>query len=284
MINKEVKLIITDLDGTLLDANEKVPQHFYKQIEELIAAGIIVAIASGRQYSNIRNLFKHDTEKLHFIGDNGALGYFQDKTFHSSYMPWKTAFELVKMGKEIPQVVPLISATHNTYFEPGNPKEVEFIRQFYKQCLVVDNFEDIITADEMPLKVAYYDLAGVKNNSLKLFKNNIPGIVATQSNVNWLDIAPATTNKGEALKVLQKAHNISPEQTMAFGDYHNDIEMLELAIYSFAVASAQEDVKAACNYECKSNKELGAIEIIQHLLDYDGDDLEASLEEYKYQW
>lgn len=261
-----IKLIVTDLDGTLLDGDEKVPSRFFEHIKELTALGIKIVIASGRQYYNIKNLFGDIAEDLYFVGDNGALGFHKDENFHASYMPWETAFELVKQGKEMPDVIPLISATHNTFFEKGNEEEVAFIRQFYKQCITVDRFSDIKTNDEEPLKVAYYDMTGVKKNSLLKFKNDVPNIVATQSNVHWLDLAPSKTNKGEAVKALQEKYQISPEETMAFGDYHNDIEMLQRAKYSFAVASAQDDVKEICDYITDSNKDLGVINILNQLI------------------
>ncbi|MDA3853561.1 MAG: HAD family hydrolase [Bacteroidales bacterium] len=281
MRNKSIKLIVTDLDGTLLDGDEKVPHAFFEQIERLTEQGVKVVIASGRQYFNIKNLFDHQAQNLYFVGDNGALGYFQDELFHATYLPWKKAFELVKIGKTIPGVIPLISASQNTFFEKGNEEIVKFIRRFYRHCVIVNDFVDIETKHEIPLKVAFYDLAGVKNNSLKLFKNNIPGVVATQSNVHWLDIAPEGTNKGEAIKTLQKKYGISQEETMAFGDYHNDIEMLEVAKYSFAVASAQEEVKALADYQCASNKDIGVIDVINELLNNEGKSPEKLFEKYR---
>jgi len=268
MEKKNIKLIVTDLDGTLLDGEEKVPYAFFKQIDELTAKGIKVVIASGRQYFNIKNLFNNHAQKLYFVGDNGALAYYQDELLHATYLPWKKAFELVEIGKKIPDVVPLISASQNTFFEKGNEETIKFIRQFYRHCVVVDDFLDIDTKHEIPLKVAYYDLIGVKENSIKHFSHDIPDVIATQSNVHWLDIAPKGTNKGEAIKTLQKKYDISPEETLTFGDYYNDIEMLQQSKYSFAVASAQEAVKEAASYQCATNKEMGVIQVISDLLEY----------------
>lgn len=268
MNTPKIKLIITDLDGTLLDGNEKVPCHFFKQLDQLQNLDVKVAIASGRQYFNIKNLFNFHAKQLYFIGDNGALAYHNNKLFHGTYLPWKKAFELVEYGKTLPNVVPLISASKNTFFEKGNKEVVNFIRRFYRHCVIVDHFLDIETKHEIPLKVAFYDTVGVKENSLKLYNHEIEGVIPTQSNVHWLDIAPANTNKGEAVKPLQKQLNISSDETLTFGDYHNDIEMLQASKYSFAVASAQVAVKDTAKYHCKSNQEQGVIEVIQDLLDH----------------
>lgn len=280
MDEHKIKLIITDLDGTLLNGNEEVPYPFFYQLDQLEARGVKVAIASGRQYFNIKNLFNFHAKQLYFIGDNGALAYYQDELFHGTYLPWKKAFELVQYGKTIPHVIPLISASRNTFFEKGNKDTVAFIRRFYRHCVVVDNFLDIETKHEIPLKVAFYDTVGVKENCLKVFDHSIEDVVATPSNVHWLDIAPAHTNKGAALKKLQNMLGISPEETLCFGDYNNDIEMLEASHYNFAVAEAQEKVKQIAKYHCKSNKDEGVIEVIQTLLDHDMRASEALLSNY----
>lgn len=281
MSKSSIKLIITDLDGTLLDGDEKVPHDFFEQIDRLTEKDIKVVIASGRQYFNIKNLFDYHANKLYFVGDNGALAYYQDELFHATYLPWKKALELVEIGKSIPDVVPLISASQNTFFEKGNDDIVSFIRRFYRHCVIVDNFLEINTKHEIPLKVAFYDLAGVQNNSLTKFKNTVPGVIATQSNVHWLDIAPKGTNKGEALKALQKKYNISADETLAFGDYHNDIEILQNAKYSFAVAEAQDAVKDVADYECGSNKEMGVIDVIRDLLENEDKAPEVVFEKYR---
>ncbi len=262
----QIKLIATDLDGTLLNADEKVPSLFFEQIDQLMSQGIKVAIASGRQYYNIKSLFEHHTKDLYYISDNGALCYHHDQLFHSSFLSWKDAFELVERGKKIPGVVPLISAEHNTFFEKGNDEAVTFIRQYYKQCVVVELFSNIDTTQERPLKVAYYDLLGIRNNCLKHIKKDFAGIIHTPSNVNWLDIAPQCSNKGEALKTLQQKLNISPDETMVFGDFHNDIEMLKKAKYSFAIGSAQDDVKATASYICDTNVNLGVTKVLNDIL------------------
>jgi Cof subfamily protein (haloacid dehalogenase superfamily) len=268
MDKQTIKLIVTDLDGTLLDGDDKVPNTFFEQIDRLTNQGIKIIIASGRQYFNIKNLFNHHAQKLYFVGDNGALGYHKDELFHDSYLSWEKAFELVAIGKSIPNVVPLISASQNTFFEKRNNETVNFIRRFYRHCVIVDDFFNIETKHETPLKVAFYDPIGVRENSLKHFNCNLPDIVATQSNMHWLDMAPIGTNKGEAVKTLQEKYGISTEETLAFGDYNNDIEMLQQAKYSFAVATAQEDVKAIADYQCDSNTKEGVIKVISDLLTF----------------
>ena len=65
---------------------------------------------------------------------------------------------------------------------------------------------------------------------------------------HWVDISEASTNKGNALTFLQKRYNITPSETMAFGDYNNDLEMLKCAKYSYAMENAHQRCKNYCKF------------------------------------
>jgi len=73
-------------------------------------------------------------------------------------------------------------------------------------------------------------------------------------------------NKGIALEKLQKSLNILPEETMAFGDYMNDIEMLSKASYSYAMENAHPFVKEMASFEAASNDSFGVLEIVKDYL------------------
>ncbi|MCB0469699.1 MAG: HAD hydrolase family protein, partial [Flavobacteriaceae bacterium] len=69
-----------------------------------------------------------------------------------------------------------------------------------------------------------------------------------------------------ALKNLQQQLNVSEEETMVFGDYNNDLEMLSLAYYSFAMENAHPNVKNTARFVTKSNDEEGVETILQQLI------------------
>ena len=83
---------------------------------------------------------------------------------------------------------------------------------------------------------------------------------------NWLDCMAKDVNKGHAVKVIQDSLGIKPEETMAFGDQLNDVEMLKQAYYSFAVANARDEVKKAARFQADSNVNNGVLKILQKLL------------------
>ena len=80
----------------------------------------------------------------------------------------------------------------------------------------------------------------------------------------WLDCTNQGGNKGSALQHFQEAYKISPDETLAFGDNINDIEMLKRASHSFAVENAREEVKEAANFIAPSYKEDGVLYTCSH--------------------
>ena len=72
--------------------------------------------------------------------------------------------------------------------------------------------------------------------------------------------------RGNALREVQKLLNITKEETMVFGDYHNDIEMMQEADFSFAMKNAHKDIKELANYETESNDNFGVETILEKLI------------------
>ncbi|MNI94707.1 Sugar phosphatase YidA [compost metagenome] len=75
------------------------------------------------------------------------------------------------------------------------------------------------------------------------------------------------THKGETVKKLQEMLGVTYEETMSFGDGENDVELMAIAKYSFAVSNACENTKKAANFITKSNEENGVLLTIQKILD-----------------
>ena len=87
------------------------------------------------------------------------------------------------------------------------------------------------------------------------------------SGKNWMDIMVKGINKGAALAKVQKALGILPEETLAFGDYYNDIELLEQASYGFVMKNAVEDMKKNAKYITPhTNNENGVMEVVRKFI------------------
>ena len=77
--NKKIRLVASDLDGTLLDSEKRLPEGFLPLLEQLLARGGCFVAASGRQYLNMLEYFKTLGERIYFIAENGGVVYYRGR-------------------------------------------------------------------------------------------------------------------------------------------------------------------------------------------------------------
>ena len=119
-----IKLVATDIDGTLLQSGEReVPEAVFVQIDRLLKKGILFAAASGRQYSNLKNLFAPKAEEMTFLCENGAILYRKDQILKKRPMPRSRAEALAKQILANDDIEVLISGANTSYLMPkvGHP-------------------------------------------------------------------------------------------------------------------------------------------------------------------
>lgn len=262
-----IKLIATDMDGTLLNDKKELPAELFEVIERLSERGISLAVASGRTFDAVSHLFPSEYHsKLDFICDNGANIYHSGR--HISVKPLeREVFEqLIKACDEIGGLRVLVCAARGTYHLRADKEFDAEVAKFYKNHFPCDNLLDI---DDVIYKVAVCDPQGAEQRA----KPAVDAILGDKLNVQvsgpiWMDIMAAGVNKGSALKTLGEILGIKPQETMAFGDYFNDIEMLKYAGYSFAMANAHDEVKKTAKFLTAGNNENGVIRAInEHIFE-----------------
>ncbi len=101
---------------------------------------------------------------------------------------------------------------------------------------------------------------GIMEAGANVFLTGAPGAG------HWVDIMDKHVDKGEGVKAIQRALGVTRAQTAAFGDYLNDIGMLNEAEFSFAMANAHEGVKKAARYLAPANTEEGVIRVVDRLV------------------
>jgi len=121
-------------------------------------------------------------------------------------------------------------------------------------------FKDFSQIEDTIFQMTLFDPIGAKNHSFPTFsKLSQEGLKVTLSGVNWIDITNEGVNKGIAVNALQKELTISPEQTMVFGDYMNDLEMLRRATYSYAMKNAEPEVKEVASYVTEEDNDNNGV-------------------------
>ena len=255
-----IKFIATDMDGTLLNSNNEIHADFYPMFQSLKEKDIIFAAASGRQYYNLLERFKDIKDDMMFIAENGTFVVYKGKELIVNSLEKNIANELIEIGRTIPNSYVILCGKNSAYIESHDERLIKQTAKYYERYKIV---EDLTSIDDDILKVTICDFNGSENNSNNYFDEYRDKVQITVSGEIWLDIVAKGINKGVAINEIQNLLNIDYKETMVFGDYLNDLEMMSSAYHSYAMANAHDTLKKAARFIAKSNDENGVIQAIK---------------------
>ena len=250
----KIKLIATDLDGTLLNDNKEISEYNKEILKTLINDyNIQLILSSGRPYEGVKSynkLLKNNNYSIIFNGasivdNNGKVIYKQT-------------------------------------VEENDSKAIIKLSEKYDVCVhVYDNGKYIVSKEDFPIK-SYVQkeqtinpIIGLENIETYRFDkmlilgersilNKLYKEISENTDVHSsfsgdlsLEITSKIGNKGKSLEWICNNKGINPDNIIAFGDNFNDIEMIEYAGIGVAMANAEEEVKKKADYITLSNNENG---------------------------
>ncbi|WP_299251957.1 HAD family hydrolase [uncultured Lacinutrix sp.] len=260
----EVKLIVTDLDGTLLNSKHEISDVFFELFEQIKSEGILFVAASGRPYYSMVNKFAKIKDDIIIVSENGGIAIKNDELFLSSPIANDHFKEISELIKNIEDSHAVFCAKNQAYVLSDSILLLDLLKEYYPKYSLISNPSEI---KEPIYKVALFHEESSERFIYPHVKHIEDRFKVKVSANHWVDISENIANKGHAISLIQKKHNITPEETMAFGDYNNDIEMLKLAKFSYAMENAHPKVKATANFETKSNNENGVEHVLKQMLD-----------------
>ncbi|HLV63617.1 HAD family hydrolase [Galbibacter sp.] len=261
----QVKLVVTDMDGTLLNDQGEVSKQFYSLFEQLKAHNIHFAAASGRQYYSIANKLSPIVDDITIIAENGGIARRGQKELLVTQMHKEKVFELIHLLRTVKDSYIVLCGKKSSYVETTNETFINLFNEYYARY---ERVEDLTAVeDDEFVKIAIYHFESSETFIYPAVKHLEDKLQVKVSGPNWVDISHPNAHKGHALRLLQEKLGYTPEQTMVFGDYNNDLEMLGLATFSYAMENAHPEVKKVANYSTKSNEENGVEYILEQLID-----------------
>ncbi|MDE6732116.1 MAG: Cof-type HAD-IIB family hydrolase [Oscillospiraceae bacterium] len=266
-----IKLIVSDLDGTLLDSEKRLPSDFFDVLDEVERRGITFAVASGRTYSAAEHLFPEKYRKsIALICDNGACTYLNDELVHSAPLDRAVYEEILDACDRIGGFKLVVCAAGGVYHLKNSKEFFNEVGKFYKKHAEIGDFRAI---DDTIFKMAICDERGTYTHGKPRFDEIFGDRLNVQvSGEIWMDVMTAGVSKGKALNALQQRLDVSRAETMAFGDYFNDLDMLLSAEWSFCPENGHEEIKRQCRFVCADCDHGGVVESIRKyaLLDEEG--------------
>ena len=255
-----IKLIVADMDGTLLNDNNEINEEFWEVHKNLKEKGVIFAVGSGRQYHNLKERFSSIKDDMLFIAENGTYVVYHDEELYINTIEKKDLEKILKIARSIDNCKAVLCGKKSAYTEATEEKFLTEMRKYYSELKQVEKLEEV---EDDIMKVAFCDFSGSEENSFNYYKDFDSKFKVVVSGRIWLDIMKDDANKGKAVEMVQKKLGITYDETMIFGDYLNDLEMMGMGKYSFAMANAHEVLKKNSNYIAESNNDNGVVKAIK---------------------
>lgn len=259
-----IKLIASDMDGTLLNDQGQLPADFSATFSRLQAQNIIFAAASGRQYFSLRETFLAIKDDVLFIAENGTLVMFKDEELYFHPLEKEHVPQLLTIARTINNSYTVLCGKRSAYIESTDQRFVDEVQKYYAKYEIV---EDLLNVDDDILKISICDFINAEENANAAFAPAYADkLQVTVSGEMWLDITHKTASKGKAIQYIQEKFNIGFHQTMVFGDYFNDVTLLQNAFHSYAMENAHPEVKKHARFLALSNNNNGVTNAINQIL------------------
>ncbi len=258
-----IKLIASDMDGSLLTSDKRLPPDFFDLLEQLRARGIRFAAASGRAYYTLRENFAPYADRLDYLCENGAFVSCGGKVICTDALDPALVHEIIDRCEALPQAQLVLCGQNRAFHKQPPPEYDPHLQCYYVQHQVLGDLHQV---SEPILKVAICNLKDIHATYAALepvFGKRLNVVV---SGDYWMDMMNPQVNKGWALQQMQQYLGVTKEETMAFGDYYNDIQLLEQAGESYVMANAQKEMFAYGKHIAPSNEEYGVAQIIRRVV------------------
>lgn len=256
-----IKLIASDMDGTLLDSKKNINNEFYEVLEKISEKEILFAAVSGRELKSLKNVFKDVDRDIIFASNNGNLIMYKDEVLFENYIEEHMINKIVPIVRRVSKHNTIYCSKDVIYSESILPAIVGA-----KWKLKVKIVRDVTKVDDKILKVTTFGTEKIVNRGLKAFEGLNKELMITPSGSTCFDICKLGGNKKQAIKILQDRFNVDYKETMVFGDHMNDFEMMDSAYYSYAMENAENDIKNKARFIAKSNDDNGVVEVIKDVV------------------
>ena len=271
----EIKIVATDMDGTLLDPRGQLDlPRLEKILDKLDQRGVRFVIATGNEVHRMRQLLGHLAERVVLVVANGARIFENNELIQAQ--TWDDAMVDRALahfkGRECQDQF-VVTAMNGGFVKKGTVfteldkfMTPEMIEKLYQRMNFVDEFDSSLFGGvlKMSMVVGEERLDSVLQEVNDLFDGRVR---AVSSGYGCIDILQDGIHKAWGLVELLKRWNLKPEQIMAFGDSENDIEMLELAGISYAMENAEEAVKRVATKVAPANSQAGVYKVLENWLE-----------------
>ena len=278
-LSKPIRLIATDIDGTLLNPQFKISDGDLQALRRAHAAGIEVVLVTGRRHRFALPIAQELGFDLWLISSNGAVTRsLIGETFHCDMMPREICrrlcgamqefrgntvltFDQESKGAIVLEHLDDLNLSIRRWLEK-NMEYIEFVAPI-ENALTRDPVQAMFcgTMKRMEQALAVLNRSGM-DGQITILRTEYP-----ERDLSMIDVLNAGCSKGHALARWARHRGIAQAEVMAIGDNHNDVEMLEFAGHPVIMGNACEELRARGWTVTLSNGECGVAAAVEKALE-----------------
>ena len=235
------KVVVSDLDGTLLNNQHQISPHTRRTLHRLTAEGIRFIVATGRHHIDVQGIRNALGLEIFLITANGAVVHDkQDNCIYNQTIPPQLAQELVEIER-LPDIDLHLYQGDEWLVEAESPE----LLAYHKESGFTYRVVDPVTLDKQGINKIFYtgehpDLVELENRLLTYFGDRLSIAFSTPT---CLEAMQKGVNKGNAVKAVLELNGYRLQDAIAFGDGMNDKEMLSMAGKGCVMGNAHQRLK-----------------------------------------
>jgi Cof subfamily protein (haloacid dehalogenase superfamily) len=266
-LDHSVKAVFTDIDGTLLNSMHRVTPRTREQVLRIIRKGIPFVIVSARSPSGIYPIMRRNGFSCALISYSGALIMNPDrKVLYSKEIRRETAARIERYfaGKKYDMSWCIYSG--DDWIAPDRSDE-----RILKEERIVEARSREGTVDDLPAgagvnKFLCICAPGTISRIEAEVREAFPETAVVRSSDILLEIMAKGISKREAVLRYCRYLGISPQETVAFGDNYNDVEMLQAAGTGYVMGNAPEEIRAGAAHVTADNDHDGIAQVLEQII------------------
>ena len=273
---KHIKLVASDLDGTLLNKNKEITPHLFDALEKLDELGIYFVPSTGRPFGTVPQAIKELPFLKYVITSNGATIYdaVEQKNIIENFLTPEAVDAVIEIARELPVITEYfiegkayiakkvyddltpfdLTESHVTYIKNSRTPVEDFWNEMKRNNTVLENI-NLVFADMELRKETWNRLKALGLASVT---------AATTKNI---EITSLYATKAKALEKLCEVLGFTRENVLAMGDGDNDMPMIQFAGIGVAMANGEEHIKQAADIIADDCNDFGAAKILEQIIE-----------------
>ena len=257
-----IKLVATDIDGTILPYNSDFTQNVKNCIKKLDQCGIKVILVTGRMHSStipIADILGLKNPVISYQG--GLVKTYDGKTLYQAQLNPETAKEIIKWGREN-NVHLNLYLDDKLYVEQDD----EIIQTYIKGKFVdytVCNFDDLKIENVNKLLAIDLHYPQKVSDWAQYLQEKFPDLYIVKSTPYFCEIGSSGAKKSLGVEHLCKLWGIKREEVLAIGDQNNDIDLIQSGGVGVAMGNATEELKSCADFITDSVENDGFVKAIE---------------------